>query len=353
VSAHSEDDQAARIRRKLVDVPLTRERRAVYGEDWHRWEVRPPVPEDDLIAFERRNGIRLPSSYRRYLREVGGGGAGPGNEIYPLSRHADRLVGLDHPYVLDADADYDVGDWSWRRLLHDSQADGDDLDSPVVEAGQDSVYPFYGMLPVSNRGCSFEDMLVITGAARGRIALVDHDMNGPPRFYPEATFLDWYEAWLDRIIARCATDEELLDEARVHQLSGVRLGALTDLGRRPDLAPALLAAVADLAVSDRVRGRERQEAVRVLGQHGVLTWPLPAMARPLRTDPDEWMRGVLVEVLGQSADWGLDHPAVAVFAADESWHVHWKLLQSLRRWTSSREDKVAAKMSALRAELGG
>ncbi len=347
------DDQVERIRRKLHDVPRMRERRYELGEEKHRFAARPPIQEQDLLAFERRNEVRLPSSYRTYLLEIADGGAGPGYELFPLGHHADRLIGLDHPFPLDVDVDYDAAGRQWLGLLEDSQGDGDDLDAETEEAGCESTWPFYGTLPVSHRGCTSEVVLVVTGAARGRVALVDRDMNGPPRFYPELTFLDWYEAWLDRIVARCATDEELLNEALTHDLSGLRLTALQDLGRRPDLALPLLEAVAGAAASADRALRERQEAVRVLARHVDLTWPLPAMAQPLLVDPDEWMRMALVEALGQRADWGLGHPAVAVFAADESWLVHWALLQSLQRWTRRIEGDVAPKIAALRAQLGG
>jgi hypothetical protein len=170
--------QVERVRRKLRTVPWPRGRRRVYGEDAHQWQVRPPRTEDEVVAAESVLGVRLPASYRTYLLAIADGRAGPGNGIYPLLEVDDPVGDLNVACPLDPGEFYDGRRWALR-----------------FEDGPD---PYDGLLPIGNRGCSYVDALVVTGAARGRVVHIDLERS-PPRFYPEPTFLDWYERWLDNV----------------------------------------------------------------------------------------------------------------------------------------------------------
>ena len=56
--------------------------RGVFGADLHEYKLRPRANEPDVGAFERRYSLRLPDDYRRFLTEVGNGGARP---YFPFS----------------------------------------------------------------------------------------------------------------------------------------------------------------------------------------------------------------------------------------------------------------------------
>jgi hypothetical protein len=340
------DDQITRIRRMLVEVPKLRERRQVFGEESHRFQVGPPLTEAEVVAFEQRHHIRLPEAYRRFLTEVANGGAGPGHRIYPLGYHAERLHGLDVAFPFESTPDRD--DPSWRDTLwaFEYPPEAEDLT-------WGSVAPFLGTLPVSESGCSGAAVLVVTGGARGRVVRVDHDLNGPPTFYPDASFLDWYEGWLDRIIERCASDQELLREAMTHANSITRMLAWKDLKRRPELDSEILDAAADVAFGWResMDLGDRVFAVDVLARHADLAARLARDWRAVMANPDPHVRATLVHAYAQLPDWGLEHPAVLEFLANESWLVRHRLLVALHRRVQFGEEGVDRATAALRQDL--
>src|SRR5918996_2512608 len=49
----------------------------IFGSNGHHFTLNAPLVETEVLAFERQHAIRLPVDYRRFLIEVGNGGAGP------------------------------------------------------------------------------------------------------------------------------------------------------------------------------------------------------------------------------------------------------------------------------------
>jgi hypothetical protein len=74
----------ARIREKLrrlrtIDTAFTR-----FGALTHRYRLGPPLTEPELQSHERRLGVSIPTEYRRFLTEIGHGGAGPFYGLFTL-----------------------------------------------------------------------------------------------------------------------------------------------------------------------------------------------------------------------------------------------------------------------------
>src|SRR5215510_742048 len=56
----------------------------VFGAEAHGFALNTPLAEADVAAIERQHGITLPADYRRFITEVGNGGAGPSYGVFPL-----------------------------------------------------------------------------------------------------------------------------------------------------------------------------------------------------------------------------------------------------------------------------
>ncbi len=57
---------------------------SVHGSQVHKYEFAPVVLSSVINDFEYRHNIRLPKAYREFLTQVGNGGAGPDNGLFPL-----------------------------------------------------------------------------------------------------------------------------------------------------------------------------------------------------------------------------------------------------------------------------
>ncbi|MFG3055401.1 SMI1/KNR4 family protein [Kitasatospora sp. NPDC048239] len=62
----------------------------VFGARWqgsgHRFLLDPPLTESEVAEAEEELDVSFPAAYRRFLLEVGAGGAGPHYGIFPLRR---------------------------------------------------------------------------------------------------------------------------------------------------------------------------------------------------------------------------------------------------------------------------
>jgi hypothetical protein len=67
------------IRARIEKLSQHPNARTVYGASTHAWAFKPPMPEAQLAAFEKRRHVSLPEQYRRWLHEVASSGAGPGH----------------------------------------------------------------------------------------------------------------------------------------------------------------------------------------------------------------------------------------------------------------------------------
>ena len=57
---------------------------SVHGSQVHKYEFAPVVLSSVINDFEYRHNIRLPKAYREFFTQVGNGGAGPDNGLFPL-----------------------------------------------------------------------------------------------------------------------------------------------------------------------------------------------------------------------------------------------------------------------------
>ncbi|WP_437763851.1 HEAT repeat domain-containing protein [Sorangium sp. So ce281] len=273
-----------------------------FGSDAHRFELKPPATEAEVAAFEAARRARLPEDYRAFLLHVGHGGAGPFYGLLTLAQCDEaRYEAID-----DLDA---------ACPLHpDTLPPGEDwLD--VLLPGEDEAMDraLRGTLSLGMQGCSYFSQLVVTGPARGRVVYIDLD-GGRPYFPENEGFLDWYERWLDELLAGYdfhwfgtgmpGFEPELAGALRRGERLAAALAAMCQL---PRLGGDTLELV--IARLDHPEAGVRQQALQVLGKFDD---GAGARARRFLRDPEPGPRRAALEVVckGDPARWAADARAL-------------------------------------------
>ena len=182
----------------------------VFGAGLHQFHLHPSLPESALAAFEARHQCRLPVEYRRFLTEVGNGGAGPYYGLFKLGERMDRrslvrwqendgVVG-----VLRAPFSH-TGPWNdlAGEPTEDDEED-DDFDQRMAAFENRYFSPRHvdGAVPVADLGCALGHWLVVSGPEAGNIwcdfradrsGIFPLSSDGSAR----VTFLQWYCGWLE------------------------------------------------------------------------------------------------------------------------------------------------------------
>lgn len=159
-----------------------------FGAHRHRYRLGPALSQEDVAAFERLQGVTLPESYRRFLTEVGDGGAGPfyglfrldGSDMRDLDREERETAGfLATPFP-------HIEAWNPHRQPSDAWMDDEEYFHPRWVSGS---------LIIAEFGCGAFFRLVVTGPVRGRAWFDDRASDGG--LTPGHDFGDWYLRWLD------------------------------------------------------------------------------------------------------------------------------------------------------------
>ena len=77
------------ILQRLAELDRKDRRRRVFGANGHDYKLNPPLPISVIEAFEERHRVSLPEGYRRFLTEIGNGGAGPSYGVLPFGKDDD------------------------------------------------------------------------------------------------------------------------------------------------------------------------------------------------------------------------------------------------------------------------
>lgn len=174
--------QLTRIRQKLQDA--ARRRLRPFGSSRHDFCLKACADPDDLDLFESLCQITLPPDYRRFISELGDGGAGPAYGLLPLA------AGLAHgpapatPDLLQKPFPYT--EFTDARHL---------LDQP---AG--AYPPRPGSITLCDEGFNLCHFLVVTGPTRGTM-WIDRTTSDGGYTPLGVDFLTWYERWLDDAFA--------------------------------------------------------------------------------------------------------------------------------------------------------
>jgi hypothetical protein len=155
-----------------------------------------------LQDYEQKHGIALPYEYRRFLTDVGHGGAGPFNGLFALDSRDPEFINM---------FGGDLGQpFPWTSSFNpDEWQQGDDIGNVEgVEWDREGKYVgmfLPGALYLCHQGCAIRNFLVVSGPCKGEVWRDDQATR--KGIFPEVDedknrlrFLDWYELWLDKAL---------------------------------------------------------------------------------------------------------------------------------------------------------
>ena len=153
-----------------------------FGFEAHRLRLLPKANEGDVRAFEELYGLSLPEDYRAFLLGVAAGGAGPGYGLVPYDASPSH-----ERAAFPVEAVAAAFPFTEAQLLDPEQLPAE--------------LPFpSGTLVLCDEGCGYLHLLVVSGEARGQV-WVDALVSDVGIFPIAPTFSDWYERWLDNLLA--------------------------------------------------------------------------------------------------------------------------------------------------------
>ena len=187
-----------------------------FGSEGHGFRMNPVLSESEAAAFEHGQKIVLPSDYRRFVTELGNGGAGPFYGVFPLGfmddnfdlrrwRENDDSVGtLSKPFSFRTE---------WNDLSGYPEADLLKRDEKEYDRRLERFEGRYwsselmnGAFPICHEGCALRVWMVVTGDQAGRLwedRRSEYAGLRPVRLADgsAATFSEWYKEWLDNCFA--------------------------------------------------------------------------------------------------------------------------------------------------------
>lgn len=263
--------QLKRIRRKLKLAAIADKKQKFFAADSHGYGVNPTISIKKIKRFEEEYGVELPLCYAEFLLKVGNGGAGPFYGLYALEEGVGDLcalteTALSRPCLLVPK----MSDEDWQTLTADLYADDDVSDEDYdIECAK----VFGGLLPIGMQGCSYITALVLNGEYCGRVVNVDVD-GSKPVFAFEANFLDWYERWLDEVIAgevngwfgyrMGGAEEHLLDKYAYAHEDEVKLDCLEGLLYKKALKPQSMVQVENWLAQEAVSVQHKEVLLQIL-----------------------------------------------------------------------------------------
>jgi hypothetical protein len=197
-------DEYAAIRATIDRIRGSPYRDRVFGASLHRFQFNPVLTEADVAHFEDCFRVRLPTEYRRFLTEVGNGGAGPYYGLFPLGMmdEADGHVPWEKVggLVGDPAVPFPHTD-EWNGEFDPDEEGVTDEAVAAAEAANWSPALVSGAIPICHRGCALRDWLVVSGPLAGEVwhdARVDWGGLRPVTVDGRRdSFLSWYRRWLE------------------------------------------------------------------------------------------------------------------------------------------------------------
>ena len=206
-----EQEQIARIKPKIEKARRKDRKLSVFGARSHKYQMNERLTAEELAKWELKTGVRLPEHFALFLTELGNGGAGPYYGVYDIDKAflntIDNQGETEGNHLLEKCSLHPkMTDDEWKSLAAPLIED-EDQDIANDEYDEALRKVFGGMLKFGTQGCTYDMYIVIEGEHRGRIVYTHDHYEHQFFFVRENNFLDWYERWLDDIIADYEMDQ--------------------------------------------------------------------------------------------------------------------------------------------------
>lgn len=208
-------DQLGEIKRKLGLLAEADKDLRLFGADKHKYALNPCLDEAQVREIEQKYGFELPEGYRRFIMELGNGGAGPYYGIDPLEKSFPTRIMARDPDLMSKPFPLTKELFVMRECLGSTTLDEYYERIETDDAYYDKIQrcvgrfnkPRYsqGALFICDYGDGITFLLVVKGKERGNI-WVDDRVGDNGAIQPVAAetapdsrtdFLTWYERWLD------------------------------------------------------------------------------------------------------------------------------------------------------------
>lgn len=186
------DDRIARIMAKMEGLS-TKHPKFHCGKFPPEWEA--PIAEEQVVSFEKENGIKLPPDYRRFITTTASAGTQPFYGLFGLgTTHRDALCGKVNEKFL----------YTVRRPLSIAALSDEEYDA-IYES--DAIAVNAGCIPLCHEGCAMYSILIVNTDDEETYGTVwYYDLANDAGIYPllhpithkTMGFLDWLEYYVDK-----------------------------------------------------------------------------------------------------------------------------------------------------------
>ncbi len=193
----------------------------MFGAEKHRYKLNPPVPEAFVRDVEKKCGFTLPNDYRRFITQVGDGGAGPDYGIDPFrgfwkygyfqedrfaeQRRKEWRRSLTLPFSVRPMEPDEIGEYAFSKEAYQRQPEKFFV-WVEPEKESDDRWCTDGSYELGTCGCQWDHILVLNGEHRGRVFTTDNEGGFALDAY---SFNEFYTRYLEGLADTKAFRERL------------------------------------------------------------------------------------------------------------------------------------------------
>lgn len=207
---------------KILDrVRAIDEKNEMFGAETHQYRLGPAVPEEFVREAEEKCGFTLPEDYRRFITQVGDGGAGPDHGIHPFREfwkrgcfREDRFAeqhrqeyrcSLARPFSVRPMEPEEIGQYGFSpESFREHPEKFFVWEEPEDE--DDGRWSTEGFFELGTRGCQWDFGLALNGEHRGRVFTTDNEGGYALDAH---SFEEFYSRWLESLADTKAFRERL------------------------------------------------------------------------------------------------------------------------------------------------